>query len=50
MSKMIFKKLKKYHWHAFQHEKLFEKQLLSHCQIYIYVTHTKEINMQDRGS
>jgi hypothetical protein len=25
MSKMIFKKMKKHHWHAFWHEKLFEK-------------------------
>ena len=32
MSKMIFKKWKKYYWHIFRHEKLFEKQLLPHCQ------------------
>jgi hypothetical protein len=24
--------MKKHHWHVFQHEKLFEKQPLSHCQ------------------
>jgi hypothetical protein len=29
MSKMI---LKKYHWHVFWHEKLFEKQPQPHCQ------------------
>jgi hypothetical protein len=32
MSKMIFKKKKKHHWHAFWHEKLFEKQPQPHCQ------------------
>jgi len=24
--------MKKHHWHAFRHKKLFEKQLLPHCQ------------------
>jgi hypothetical protein len=24
--------MKKYHWHVFQHEKLFKKQPLPHCQ------------------
>jgi hypothetical protein len=24
--------MKKYHWHTFQHKKLFEKQPLPHCQ------------------
>jgi len=24
--------MKKYHWHVFRHEKLFEKQPLPHCQ------------------
>jgi hypothetical protein len=24
--------MKKHHWHAFRHEKLFEKQPQSHCQ------------------
>jgi hypothetical protein len=28
--------MKKHHWHAFQHEKLFEKQPLPHCQTYPY--------------
>jgi len=28
--------MKKYHWHVFRHEKLFEKQPLPHCQ-----THSK---------
>jgi hypothetical protein len=32
MSKIIFKKIKKHHWHAFWHEKLFEKHLQPHCQ------------------
>ena len=27
-----FLKIKKHHWHAFRHEKLFEKQPLPHCQ------------------
>jgi len=26
--------MKKHHLHAFHHEKLFEKQLLPHCQTY----------------
>jgi hypothetical protein len=25
--------MRKHHWHAFHHKKLFEKQPLSHCQI-----------------
>jgi hypothetical protein len=56
MSKMIFKKLKKYHWHAFQHEKLFKKQLLSHCQTYLCNSykrnkHTRSrfLNAEDAG-
>jgi len=32
MSKIIFKKIKKHYWHAFRHEKLFEKQPQPHCQ------------------
>ena len=28
--------MKKYHWHAFRHEKLFEKQPLPHCQALSY--------------
>ena len=32
MSKMILKKMKKQHWHAFWHKKLFEKQPQLHCQ------------------
>jgi hypothetical protein len=31
MSKIIFLK-KKHHWHAFWHEKLFEKHPQQHCQ------------------
>jgi hypothetical protein len=41
--------MKKHHWYAFRYEMLFEKQPLPHCQTYL-VAHTKEINMQDRGS
>jgi hypothetical protein len=26
--------MKKHHWHAFRHEKLFEKQPQPHCQTY----------------
>jgi hypothetical protein len=26
--------MKKHHWHAFRHEKLFEKQPQPHCQIH----------------
>jgi len=32
MSKIILKKIKKYHWHIFWHEKLFEKHPQPHCQ------------------
>jgi hypothetical protein len=38
VSKMIFKKMKKHHWHVFRHEKLFEKQLLPHCQTHSHET------------
>jgi len=30
--KWFLKNKKKYHWHAFRHKKLFEKQPLPHCQ------------------
>jgi hypothetical protein len=32
ISKMIFKKYKKYHFDTFRHEKLFEKQQQPHSQ------------------
>jgi len=30
----FFKKIKKYHWYIFQHEKLFKKQLQLYYQTY----------------
>jgi len=41
--------MKKHHWYAFRH-KHYLKSNRYHTAKYIYVTHTKEINMQDRGS
>jgi len=32
--------MKKYHWHVFQHEKLFEKHPQPHCQ-----THSESLSM-----
>jgi uncharacterized membrane protein YbaN (DUF454 family) len=37
MSKIIFKKLKKYHQHIFYHEKLFKKSLHQHYQTSSYI-------------